>query len=583
MKTITADLTDLVFKHLEQLDLHTVLDEREEVQICKNPKFGDFQSNHAFQIGRKLKTNPRQVAEQLKSTINYPEIFSEISVAGPGFLNFRLNDQYIEQKVKEMGNDPHRGLPQVGRGKTVVIDYSSPNVAKRMHIGHMRSTIIGNAIDRMYRALGWTVVADNHIGDWGTQFGKLMVSWREDMNESAFSADPIAELERLYVRFGHLETPERLDLAKQETVKLQKGDPENTRLWKHFIEVSLQEFNSVYARLGVEFDQVLGESFYNEFLGGVVDELLENEIASVSEGAVVVQFPKDSSPKMLSETTLVIKKQDGAYLYGTTDLATIEYRMNRWQADEVIYVTDLRQQLHFQQFFSAWKGLRTARGESEESLAKPKLSHVWFGMLKLPEGAMSTRQGNVIRLVDLLDESVRKARAVVDAKSDFLTEPERIEIAEAVGVSAIRYSDLAQNPQTDVTFEWDKILSLDGNTAPFLMYSFARARSIQRKSGLQTPSVDAFRISDSVERDLALVLMQFPIVVQTAAVTHRPNLVCEYLYTLASKFNRFYYNNPVLTASDPKVKEARLAIVEAMLLVMEKGLNILGLTPLDRM
>ncbi len=582
MKTITAELTDMVMAQLQDLGIDGVLKKVEEVQICKNPKFGDFQSNHAFQIGKIQRTNPRQVAESVKEAFGEQPAFSEISVAGPGFLNFRLSNEWLVAKLQAMTNDEHRGIPQVS-DKTVVIDFSSPNVAKRMHIGHMRSTIIGHTIDQMYRAAGWKVIADNHIGDWGTQFGKLMVSWREDMNPEAFAADPIGELERLYVRFGQLETPERLELAKQETVKLQQGDEENRRLWKHFIDVSLKEFNSVYDRLGIAFDVVLGESFYNDALPDVVSSLQEHGISTDSDGAVIVAFEKGSKPKMLSETALVIQKQDGAYLYGTTDLATCEYRLNTWNPDEVVYVTDMRQQLHFQQVFKTWQDWRLNRGATEEDLQSPQLTHVWFGMLKLPEGAMSTRAGNVIRLVDLLDEAVQRARAVVDEKSSFLPEEQRAAIAEAVGVSSIRYADLSQNPQTDVTFEWDKLLSLEGNTAPFLMYSYARAKSILRKGGVENPTVADLQILDDVERDLALLMLQFPIQVQAAMSSHRPNILCEYLYALASSFNRFYFSNPVLTASDDSVKKSRLSMVEAMLRVMEKGFSILGIRALDRM
>lgn len=582
MKTITAELTDMVVENLESLGILSVLKRVEEVQICKNPKFGDFQSNHAFQIGKIQRTNPRQVAETVKETFGDNDAFSEVSVAGPGFLNFRLSNDWIVGKVKDLTNDAHRGIPQVD-DKTMVIDFSSPNVAKRMHIGHMRSTIIGHTIDKMYRAAGYKVIADNHIGDWGTQFGKLMVSWREDMNPDAFKADPIGELERLYVRFGQLETPERLEMAKQETVKLQQGDEENLTLWKHFIEVSLKEFDSVYQRLGIQFDVVLGESFYNNELPGVVESLLEHEIAKDSDGAVIIPFAKGLKPKMLSETALVIQKKDGAYLYGTTDLATCEHRLNTWNPDEIVYVTDLRQQLHFQQVFRAWNDWRAKRGVAEQDLDSPKMTHVWFGMLKLPEGAMSTRAGNVIRLVDLLDEAVQRAKTVVDKKSGFLSEEQRAEIAEAVGVSAIRYADLSQNPQTDVTFEWNKILSLEGNTAPFLMYSYARAKSIQRKGGVVEPSVEALEITDGVERDLALLMLQFPIQVQASMSSHRPNILCEYLYALASTFNRFYFSNPVLTAADPEVKASRLAMVEGMIRVMDKGFNILGIRSLERM
>jgi len=315
----------------------------------------------------------------------------------------------------------------------------------------------------------------------------------------------------------------------------------------------------------------------------VVSSLQEHGISTDSDGAVIVAFEKGSKPKMLSETALVIQKQDGAYLYGTTDLATCEYRLHTWNPDEVVYVTDMRQQLHFQQVFKTWQDWRLKRGATEEDLQSPELTHVWFGMLKLPEGAMSTRAGNVIRLVDLLDEAVQRARAVVDEKSSFLPEEQRAAIAEAVGVSSIRYADLSQNPQTDDTFEWDKLLSLDVNTAPFLMYSYARAKSILRKGGVENPTVADLQILDEVERDLALLMLQFPIQVQAAMSSHRPNILCEYLYALASSFNRFYFSNPVLTASDETVKKSRLSMVEAMLRVMEKGFSILGIRALDRM
>ena len=286
------------------------------------------------------------------------------------------------------------------------------------------------------------------------------------------------------------------------------------------------------------------ESFYNDELPSVVESLLEHGIATDSDGAVIVPFAKGLKPKMLSETALVIQKRDGAYLYGTTDLATCEYRLKTWNPDEIVYVTDMRQQLHFSARYSERGMIGVLSVELRIlELISPKMTHVWFGMLKLPEGAMSTRAGNVIRLVDLLDEAVQRARAVVDEKSSFLSEEERANIAEAVGVSSIRYADLSQNPQTDVTFEWNKILSLEGNTAPFLMYSYARAKSIQRKGGVTEPSVEALQITDGVERDFGIIAVAVPIQVQAAMNSHRPNILCEYLYALASSFNRFYFSN----------------------------------------
>ena len=411
-----------------------------------------------------------------------------------------------------------------------------------------------------------------------------MVAWREGLDEENFAKDPIGELERLYVSFGQDTSEERMEMARQETVKLQSGAEENITLWKKFIDVSLKEFDSVYERLGIKHDVVLGESFYNDQLPSVVEELKKYDIAADSDGAVVISFPKKGNkPKMLNGSVLVIQKKDGAYLYGTTDLATCDHRKNSWNPDEIIYVTDMRQQLHFQQVFHAWNQVRLNRGESEGELETPKMTHVWFGMLKLPEGAMSTRQGNVIRLVDLLDESVTRAKEVADEKSTALTEEEREKVAEAVGVSAIRYSDLSQNPQTDVTFEWDKILSLEGNTAPFLMYSYARARGIQRKGGIQNPDVDALQILDDVERMLVLLLLRFPIIFTLAQENAKPNWLCDYLFELSSTFNRFYFSNPVLTAEEDSVRNSRLALVEATLRVLEKGFSALGIVALPRM
>ena len=583
MNTIAEELTDVVLRAVERAGFQGILEDNELVQVTKNPKFGDFQANHAFRIGRIQRCNPREVATKVQQAFPSHEAISSVEVAGPGFLNLRLNNDWLVQRLQTQVEDPHCGIVQSGLGKTVVIDYSSPNVAKRMHIGHMRSTIIGNAIDRLFESKGWTVVADNHLGDWGTQFGKLIVAWRENVDQENFATDAIGELERLYVLFGETTTPQRTEQARQETAKLQAGDPENRDLWKLFISVSLREFNAVYERLGIQFDEYLGESAYNDELPGIVSALKLASIATDSDGAVIISFPENAQPKSISNSTLVIQKKDGAFLYGTTDLATLEYRQRRWQPDEVVYVTDARQQLHFQQVFQAWNEWRKVRGESAEKTARPTLTHIYFGMLKMSEGVMSTRKGNVIRLVDLLDEAVRRAKSVTDEKSKNLSEEERENIAEAVGISAIRYFDLSQNPQSDVNFSWDRMLALDGNSAPFLMYSYARARGIQRKGSIEHPTVKELAITDDTERKLVLTLLQFPIVVDLAQRQGKANLLCDHLYEVASLFNRFYFANPVLTAEDENVRRSRLALVEASLRVLKKGLDILGIVALERM
>ena len=580
---LSHTLSQLVAEAAERAGHAGVLDQIEPATPTNNAKFGHYQSNHAFRLGKALRTNPRKVAEAVRAELPEHAGITRIDVAGPGFINFHLDPTWVAAQVAAQAVSDTGGIPQTGAGHTTVIDYSSPNVAKRMHIGHMRSTIIGNALHRMYEAAGWTVVADNHIGDWGTQFGKLIVSWRRDLDEANFAADPIGELERLYVAFGRLaeEEPELMELARAETAKLQAGDPENTALWKRFIQISLQEFEGVYKRLGVQFDEVLGESFYNPMLSKVVDALLEAGLAVEDQGAVIIDFPEDHAVKAVRNRKLVIRKSDGAFLYGTTDLATLEHRLATWAPTEIVYVTDGRQQLHFTQVFEAWKSWRAHRKLDAEGTA---LRHSWFGTLMLPEGSMSTRQGNVIRLVDLLDEAVTRSRAVVDDKSSNIPEDERAAIAEAVGIGSVRYADLSQNPQSDVIFDWDRMLSHDGNTAVFLMYSAARCFSILRKAEAAGVTVDLEAIAPDHprEKELILALARFPEVVTIARASHRPNLLCDHLFETAQRLNRFYAACRVFE-KDGTVNTSRLAIIALTAKVFRSGLGVLGIPVLERM
>jgi arginyl-tRNA synthetase len=375
------------------------------------------------------------------------------------------------------------------------------------------------------------------------------------------------------VKFGNEAEDADHDLARAETAKLQAGDEVNNALWKKFISASIVEFDKVYDRLSVSFDEVLGESFYNPVLPDVVASLKDAGIAEDSEGAVIIRWGEDG-PKGLAETVLVVRKQDGAFLYGTTDLATLAHRRETWDPDRVVYVTDTRQQLHFRQVFDAWGRWHEGHGMD--------LVHTWFGMLVLPEGAMSTRKGNVIRLMELVDEAVRRARVVVDEKSPDLSDAARAAVAEAVGTAAIRYADLSQNPQSNVTFTWDKMLSLDGNTAPYLMYSYARARSIQRKGEVE-PSVAALGIKGPFERGLVMQLLRYGAMVATATGVYRPNLLCDYLYETANVFNRFYREEHVLGAATSEDRQRRLALVEAAAVVLGHGFGLLGIEPLERM
>ncbi len=538
----------------------------------QNPEHGDFQSNAAFRLGKALKTNPRALAEKVLQGLPSHPAIRTAEVAGPGFLNFFLDAAWMGERLAEAMD--HETLGVEARSGTVVIDYSSPNVAKRMHVGHLRSTVIGAALDRMHRFVGHRVIADNHIGDWGTQFGTLIEAWGLWLDEDALAEDALEELQRIYVKYAHeVETNTALeDLARAETAKLQAGDAGNLALWRRFIDISLEEFEGVYSRLGIRFDETLGESFYNPMLVPLVDDMLASGVAQVSEGAVVIPFTKEDG-KGLGDTPMLVRKRDGAALYGTTDLATVRHRIDTWSPARILYVTDMRQQLHFRQLFAATRKL--GWGETE-------LVHVWFGLLTLPEGAMSTRKGNVIRLVDVLDEATARARALVDEKSPELPEAERAAIAEAVGVGAVRYSDLSQNPQSNVVFDWSRMLSLEGNTAPFLLYSYARCRSLQRKGGIESPTVEAAPAVEPLERALVMTLLRFPEALEGALDNYRPNLLCEYLFGLATAFNRFYYELPVLKAEET-VRKRRLSLVEATARVLGSGLEMLGVRPLDRM
>ncbi len=470
-----------------------------------------------MQLARTLKRNPREIAEALSAAYAEHPAVSRAEVAGAGFVNISLDPAWIARGV-----DGCTTLRDVGKGRVAVIDYSSPNVAKPMHIGHLRSTILGEALKRVLRSVGYSVVADNHLGDWGTQFGKLLVAWKRWLDAAAFEAHPVGELLRLYVAYTKEEKREReamgavaregdeeedaavekdappiLREARAELVKLQQGDEENVSLWRRFIEVSMREFERMYERLDVRFDVTLGESFYNDRLAGTVERLLSESIAEHSKGAVIVTFEKARDGEAMPP--LLVRKADGGFLYGTTDLATVLYREERWSPARVIYVTDERQQLHFRQFFAVAKRL---------AVTTP-LEHVWFGLMRMPEGTISTRDGNVIGLESLLDEAERRALEVARQCNPELPDDEAREVARKVGIGAVKYNDLSRDRTTLVTFTWDKALALTGNTAPYLQYTHARIRSILRKAAEQGLEAGAVGALEPAERALAVKLLGF--------------------------------------------------------------------------
>lgn len=536
-------------------------------------RFGDYQCNAAMGLAKTLRMNPRAIAEAAVSYRPLPEGVERIEIAGPGFINFYLETGALAERMNRLARDPERlGVPAIGAGHTVVVDYSSPNVAKQMHVAHIRSTVIGNALDRLHRFLGFRVISDNHIGDWGTQFGILIIGYNEFRDEQALAEDPVKELERIYVesqRRGKTDE-DWMDRARQELVKLQSGDPENRALWERFIELSMGEFDRTYDRLGVRFDLVRGESHYNDRLMSVVDELTEKGIATESEGAQVVFLEEEGLP------VCIIRKSDGGANYATTDIATIESRIAEFKPDTIIYVTDERQQTHFKQVFAVARKLNL----------QTRLEHVWFGLMRLPEGTISTREGNVIKLHHLLDEAESRAFSLVSESSQDLSEEEQREVARAVGIGAVKYADLSMNPQSLVTFTWDKALALDGNSAPYLQYACARIASVETKYRERFPDMDLdahpIQLGEEVERKLALQIARFPHAVIGAGTGYRPNLLADYLYELAQTYSSLYQNVPFLKAEEG-LRESRVRLSLLALAVLRRGLDLLGIESPARM
>jgi arginyl-tRNA synthetase len=538
---------------------------------AKNEQFGDCQCEAAMKLAKELKTNPRAVAQQFVEKAVLPEFVEKIEIAGPGFINITLKTTALAAQLEAMQADEKTGIPNLGKNQTVIIDYSSPNVAKPMHIGHIRSTVIGNALDRLYRALGYNVIADNHLGDWGTQFGLIILGYREFADREALKTAPVEELERIYVKSYNLSKEDETwrDRAKAELVKLQQGDKENLALWETFIELTLSEFNRIYKRLDVSFDLYRGESFYNDQLAGTVERLKKEGLASESNGALVCDLEADGL------NVAIVRKSDGGFNYTSTDIATVISRTEEFQPAEIIYVTDERQQLHFKQFFRIC-----------EKLGVPtKLTHVWFGLMRLPEATFSTREGNVIKLEALLNEAEARALEVVKASSPDMDEAKQKEIARAVGIGAIKYTDLSQNPQSLVTFTWEKALAMDGNSAPYLQYAYARIASVRDKYAEKFPglSPDDFPIilTEEQERRLALKLTRFPSAVVAAAHLDRPSVMADYLFDLSQAYSSFYQNVPFLKA-DEGPRESRIRLCALTAAILKKGLALLGIETPER-
>ena len=529
-----------------------------------DPKFGDYQANGIMAVAKARKENPRALAEQIIRQLDVANLCEPPTVAGAGFINFKLKPDFVAQQIDQAGRDDRHGVPAAAQPKTIVIDFSSPNVAKPMHVGHIRSTILGDTFARIGKFLGHRIITDNHIGDWGTQFGMLIIGWKQFRNDTALTADPIGELERLYKFIN--DKPELRDEAKAELVKLQQGDAENLAIWHKIIELSLLEFAKTYRRLGVNFDHTLGESFYNPQLAAVVADLRQRGLAVESDGALCIFFPGQ-------ETPLIVQKADGAFLYGTTDLATLKYRIEQWQPDEIVYVTDARQQLHFQQVFAAAK---------KWFPATPDLRHVFFGSILGEDGKpLKTRSGQNVKLGELLDEAEERALAVVTEKNPELPAEVHRQIARAVGIGAVKYADLSQNRTTDYVFSWDKMLAMNGNTGPYLQYAYVRVQSIFRKAGAATGNTPVTLVHPA-ELDLAKHILRFSDTLETVLADDKPNWLTSYLYELASKFSAFYDNCPVIQSAEP-TRTSRLALCRLTADILKRGLNLLGIDVIEQM
>jgi arginyl-tRNA synthetase len=563
------------------------------VRPCPDPKFGDYQANALMALAKARKMNPRQLANDVLAKLEVGDCCDKVEVAGAGFLNFRLKSTVLAAALGSAAGGENLFFEKCAQPRTVVVDFSSPNVAKPMHVGHIRSTILGDALARILRLLGHRVITDNHLGDWGTQFGMLLTGWKTLLDRASLQSDPLAEMERIYKAVSAQCDPEKpvfnqatLDRARAELVKLQAGEAESMAIWREMIAHSQAQFEAIYGRLGVKFDHTLGESFYQPRLQALVDQLMQRGMAAESRGAKAVlsdgSVPPKDDPFLIRKegewvaNPFIIQKGDGGFNYATTDLATLAYRMETWHADEVIYVTDGRQQLHFRQLFAAFR-----RWHPE---SKARLAHVWFGSILSEDGKpFRTRSGETVRLSELLDEAEERAFKLVTEKSPDLPETQRREIARVVGTSAIKYADLLPNRQGDYVFSWDKMLALNGNTSPYLQYAYARIRSIFRKGKVaELVAPHALLLAAPEELALARLLLNFGLVLGAVADDYRPNLLCNYLYELAGRFTGFYENCSVLKA-EAEQRASRLVLCDLTARVLKQGLGVLGIDTLEQM
>jgi arginyl-tRNA synthetase len=540
------------------------------VRPCTDPRHGHFQTHLPMVAAKQVGENPRDIASRLAKECAPPPNWETPEVAGSGFVNYRVQPAAVAQAVESLRKDPSLGITATTKPETIVIDFSSPNIAKAMHVGHIRSTLLGDTLSRLLTRCGHKVIRINHLGDWGTQFGKLLLAYRNAGRPPLDPSRSIEQLEEFYKK-GHEESeanPAKMELARAELAALQSGEPERTQDWKHFCQRSSEHFQEIYRRLGVTFDLEKGESSYQSQLSIVVDELLNKGIAEQSQGAVVVKNPK------ISEEPFLIRKSDGAFLYGTTDLAALQSRILELHADRIIYVTDGRQQLHFQWLFDT--AIRWGK--------TVPLEHVWFGSILGPDRKpLKSRDGSPIKLIDLLNEAKDRAKKILLEKRPDLDEKTLETKSELLGIASLKYADQMPGRNLDYVFTWEKLLAFDGNTAPYILNAYVRSRSILRKAGVNAPPSHKIHLEEPAEEELSRHLLRFSDVIELAASDRKPHHLCGYLFETAGLFHRFFENCPVLQAKTQSLQESRLTLTGLTGDVLRDGLNLLGISTLEEM
>jgi arginyl-tRNA synthetase len=568
METFQSQLTRALWAALQTAGLPA----EAEVSPATDRRFGDYQTNAALVLAKERGENPRAVADRIIEHLDVSQISQPPAIAGAGFINFTIKLEAVEERIAELLKEKSLGVAKVSRPKRIVIDFGSPNVAKPMHIGHIRSTVLGDALARIAEFLGHEVIRDNHIGDWGTQFGMVIWGWKNLLNREALTRDPTAELVRVYKEANERASKDEIvrDAARRELVKLQAGDPENVSIWKETVELSRHEFDRAYELLDIRYDFQHGESFYNDRLPAVVERLLKTGLAEVSEGAVCIFFR--DIPE-LAEKPAIIRKSDGGFNYTTTDIATVDYRIKDLRADTIWIVTGAPQQLHFREIFEIAK---------REGYAAD-FRHITNGnILGEDRKLMKTRSGENVPLLSVLDEATDRARKVIEEKNPGLEDAEKTAIAKIIGIGAVKYADLSQYRMTDYVFSFDRMLSLQGNTAPYLQNAYVRIRSIMRRVGDKFSPPSAVTLNEAAEIQLAKKVCQFAEVVPQVLNDFRPNILTTYLFELANSFHSFYEACPVLKAEEPS-RSSRLALSDLTGRVLKSGLNLLGIAVPEKM